>query len=280
MELNGRQLTRIRIVEQNLTSALILEDDVDWDLRIKLQMRDFARATRALIQPLPGKPNQFLDPTHDGHYWQGPLDVDVRTAVTSEPTTSPYGDVDRWDVLWIGHCGTSFPRNDGNVPLGRAVISDDETVPEPQHFDMQLGSDELIRQYPPHTRVVHRTRGTMCTLAYAVSQQGARRILYEMGVRKLSASYDNMLRLICNGKKDWGLGKCLSVQPQLFQHHRPRGARSKESDISGHGGFNEQAYSRNIRWSTRINFPKLVNGETDYIDTFQDGEDANPDLGW
>ncbi|EKG12091.1 hypothetical protein MPH_10802 [Macrophomina phaseolina MS6] len=33
-----------RIVEENITSALILEDDSDWDIRIKSQMRYFARA--------------------------------------------------------------------------------------------------------------------------------------------------------------------------------------------------------------------------------------------
>ena len=105
-------------------------------------------------------------------------------------------------------------------------------------------------------------------------------LLYELGVHELTGSYDNMLRMICNGMKERETRTCFSVQPQLFQHHRPRGDRGAFSDISGFGGFNEQPFSRNIRWSTRVNFPKLVNGETDYIDLFKDGEEANPQYHW
>jgi hypothetical protein len=58
------------------------------------------------------------------------------------------------------------------------------------------------------------------------------------------------------------------------------GAKSTFSDISDHGqDYNHQAFTRNVRWSTRLNFPKLVDGETDYIDLFKDGEDAT-DLGF
>jgi GR25 family glycosyltransferase involved in LPS biosynthesis len=39
----------VAVVEQNLTSALILEDDADWDVRIKPQLRDFALSSQALI---------------------------------------------------------------------------------------------------------------------------------------------------------------------------------------------------------------------------------------
>ena len=274
------ELTRCRIVEQNLTSALILEDDADWDIRIKSQMRDFARATRLLMQPLSGTTDKFLDPTHKGHHDRGPSDIDVRREITGEPTTSPYGDVDRWDVFWIGHCGTHFPQKaDHGRQLGRAVLLDDETVPEPQHVDMQLGSKELVNQYPPHTRIVHQGKGTMCTLAYGVSQAGARAILWELGVHELRGSYDNMLREICDGKKDRHQRTCYSVQPQLFNHHRPAGNRSTFSDISGWAGYNTQPFTRNVRWSTRVNFPKLVSGRTDYIDLFMDGAEADPHLG-
>lgn len=68
---------------------------------------------------------------------------------------------------------------------------------------------------------------------------------------------------------------CPSVQPQLFQHHRPVGPRSKFSGISDHGdGYNERAETINIRWSTRLNFEKLIYGQTDYIDSYKDGEES------
>ena len=77
---------------------------------------------------------------------------------------------------------------------------------------------------------------------------------------------------VCDGENDRSLGKCLTIQPQLFNHHRPVGSTATFSDIQDHSGsYNEMAYTKNIRWSTRVNFAKLVNGETDYVDLFRDG---------
>ncbi|ORY15689.1 hypothetical protein BCR34DRAFT_671977 [Clohesyomyces aquaticus] len=252
------------IVEQNISSALILEDDADWDIRIKSQMQDFARAARLLVQPFPGTTEQFLDPTHsEPTEGQQVQNFEVGKDHTSKPRTSPYGDIDRWDLL----C-------DVKTPLGRAVIPNDETVPEPQHLNMQFGNDELKKEYPAHTRVVSRARENVCTLGYAISLPGARRVLYELGVNKLTGPTDLALRSVCDGSHDRKSRTCLTVQPQLFQHHRPVGAMSTFSDISDHGeDYNHQAFTRNVRWSTRVNLPKLVDGETNYVDLFKDGEE-------
>ncbi|MCJ1240708.1 hypothetical protein MMC14_008712 [Varicellaria rhodocarpa] len=51
------------IVQQNLSSVLILEDDADWDVRIKPQLRDFALSTHALTQPLTADLSTYADPT-------------------------------------------------------------------------------------------------------------------------------------------------------------------------------------------------------------------------
>ncbi len=256
-----------KIVEQNLTSALVLEDDVDWDIRVKSQMQDFAKASRLLLQPLPGTTDQFLDPSYPSPSpGQEPQNFDITKEVTQVPCSSPYGDVERWDFLWVGHCGTQFSRatDENTTPLGRAIIPSDDTVPEPQH----LGENqELAKQYPAHTRVVSRAHGNVCTLAYGVSQAGARRFLYELGVNKMDKSTDNMFSAVCDGLNERRQGSCLTVQPQLFNHHRPVGSKSTFSDIQDHGDeYNEVAYTRNVRWSTRVNFAKLVNGKTDYID--------------
>ena len=155
-----------RIVEQNLTSALVLEDDVDWDLRIKSQMHDFAKASIVLIQPVPGTDHP-LDPTYpEPSHGQTSTDFDVKIEEITNSYSSPYGDIARWDLLWLGHCGCRFPRaSDQNAPLGRAVIYGDETVPEPQHIDMQFGTPELTTEYSPHTRVVPRARVNTCILS-------------------------------------------------------------------------------------------------------------------
>jgi hypothetical protein len=263
-----------RIVEQNITSALVLEDDIDWDLRIKSQMREFARASRLLVQPLHGATDSYLDPTHpEPREDQEYSDFDINSNAVTEPKTSPYGDISRWDLLWLGHCGARFPRaSEKNVPLGRVVIPNDETVPEHQHLHMEYGNDDLLKQYEPHTRVVSRSRFNTCSLGYGISQGGARRFLWELGTRKMSDPNDLMFREVCDGVKGRELGMCLTVQPQLFQHHRPVGPRAGFSDISNHGdGYNEIAFTRNVRWSVRLNFRQLISGKTDYTDLFQDG---------
>lgn len=254
------------MIEQNVTSALILEDDADWDIRIKHQMRDFAKASRLLVQPMSGTLDRFLDPTHPQPKGdETPQNFDIEKDVTDEPSTSPYGDIDRWDLLWVGHCGSRFPRaSDKNVPLGRAAIYDDETVPEPQHVTMQFGDSELVDTYPAHTRVVSRAWENTCTVGYGISLPGARRLLYELSVNKMTGPTDMMLRAVCDGSERRPVQTCLSVQPQLFQHHRPVGQTSSFSDISDHGDdYNEKAFTRNVRWSTRLNLRKLVDGLTD-----------------
>jgi len=273
-------LTAIRIIEQNLTSALVLEDDVDWDIRIKSQMTDFARATRLLIQPLPGTTDTFLDPTNPRPRFPNEGHVDFRFEeqhVVSEPTESPFGDIRRWDVLWLGHCGARFPRaTDENVPLGR-VVSADDTVPGPHNLDMEFGNDELQSEYPPHTRVVSRARVNTCSLAYGVSQPGARRILHELSIHGTFGPFDLMLQDVCDGNDGRQPATCFTVQPQLFQHHRPVGSRAGFSDIDNYDGYNGHASTGNIRWSVRLNFPKLMNGKTDYIDSFPDAADLSRD---
>ena len=246
-------------------------------------MRDLAKASRLLVQPISDISNKFLDPTHpQPNQSQTPQDFDIRKDITGSPSTSPYGDIDRWDLLWIGHCGSRFPRaSDKNVPLGRAVVYDDETVPEPQHIKMQFGNSELVESYPAHTRVVSRAWENVCTVGYGISLPGARCLLYELSVNKMTGPTDIMLQSVCDGTDGRPVHICLTVQPQLFQHHRPVGHKSSFSDISDQGAdYNEKAFTRNVRWSTRMNFRKLVDGLTDYIDVFKDGEEADPTLGF
>jgi len=272
-----------RIVEQDLGSALILEDDVDWDIGIKAQMNRFASAAHVLLQPLAKTQSPaYLDPTFPSPP-QGAVyaDINVDAALpVIEPTSSPYGDT--WDVLWLGHCGTIFPAEpeQPQIPRGRAVFND-PTVPAPQHIKFRFGSTELVDKYPPHTRVVSHTMDTVCSLAYAVSQRGARKILYELGVKQLTGSFDLSLRDVCDGKRGSRLN-CLTAQPQYFQHHRPYGQRSTFSDINaGKDEINEVPFTRNIRWSVRMNLEKLVNGVSDLDDQFPDAAGAVvPDGVW
>ncbi|EGO54786.1 hypothetical protein NEUTE1DRAFT_118315 [Neurospora tetrasperma FGSC 2508] len=149
------------IIDHNLTSALILEDDADWDIRLKSQLQVFARAA----QP-------FTVNTHQAATVTDP-DKIINVPITSIPSlpnqasSSPYGN--NWDALWLGHCGTNLPTSTTlttaptNTSLLRVTIFNDLTVPNPQYlkahpFALQ---DQLAELYPPHTRVVHPSSGTI-----------------------------------------------------------------------------------------------------------------------
>lgn len=258
-----------------------MEDDADWDVRIRLQLRDFALSSRSLIQPLTSDTSKYADPTYpspDGAVTVPPdLNFDALPS-TIQPLYSPYGD--GWDVLWLGHCGVNFPsakvegaaERSKNQPKGRVVHLNDKTVPEPRYLKMLAEYEDPVEIYPPHSRIVHHAMGSICSLVYAVTQASARRILYDMGIKSFDAPFDLMLRDYCQGSGVRSYHPCLTVQPQLFDHHRPAGKMSSESDISDHGtGYREKPITEFIRWSTRMNLEKSLSGVEDYEDQFPDG---------
>ncbi|KAM4060802.1 glycosyltransferase family 25 (LPS biosynthesis protein) domain-containing protein [Hirsutella rhossiliensis] len=262
-----------QIVRQNLSSALVLEDDVDWDIRLRSQLRDFALSTHALVQPLWAAPGHFADATFPGRAEGAPstaLELDYeQLPPTVPPTTSPYGD--GWDVLWIGHCGMHFPFEDGLVPKGRIIHREDVTVPKREHLWTLNIPFTLKDKYPEHTRAVHHVQEGVCSLGYAVSRAGARKILRHIALREASDAFDILLRFFCEGTRGRPHHICVTLQPALFHHHRPVGPNKEASDIGNHGdGFRTQAGTDMVRLSTRLNADILLSGGTTYIDQFPD----------
>ena len=147
-------------------------------MRIRSQLRKFALSAQALTQPIAGSPGVFADLT-----FPSPSDesVNIVPEMSFEglprivpPTGSPYGD--NWDLLWLGHCGMQFPGPEQNaIPKGRVILPDDATVPEKRYLYSLANPFTLVDTYPEHTRAVHHVQEGVCSLAYAVSQQGARR---------------------------------------------------------------------------------------------------------
>ncbi|KAH6721181.1 hypothetical protein BKA61DRAFT_152676 [Leptodontidium sp. MPI-SDFR-AT-0119] len=229
------------IVERGIATALIMEDDMDWDVRLKSQLQLIAHGTQTL---------------------QG----------WSRISDSPYGD--NWDLIWLGHCGEVFPEqleeNASKAPESPEYISlatkytihADPTVPPPPHTS---GFQNFTAS--PHTRWVHVTGGPICTFAYALSLEGARKVLFDLSVDHLVGPFDNALAGLCRwGRERERLGmRCYSVTPPIFVHHKPKGYVSGDSDIQlvgggGKGELREVGSTENIVWSARRNVRELIMG--------------------
>ncbi|KAI0178291.1 glycosyltransferase family 25 protein [Pestalotiopsis sp. NC0098] len=239
-----------RIVEEQLESALIMEDDMDWDVGLKSQLEKVARGARELFESAPS-----------------PI--------------SPYGD--GWDVLWLGHCGEVFPelldenRKKAAEDAGlrymqrKFVIENDPTVPP---RDKLTGIMDF-RQSPEGTRWVHITGAPICTFAYALSHRGARKVLFDLSVDHLGGPFDNSLASLCRRAVsavgdpdapragDRGLDtKCISVTPPVFFHHKAKGNLAGDSDIQtvADGAVRDKGFTENIMWSARNNIRNMIMG--------------------
>lgn len=268
------------VVRRNLSSALIMEDDADWDVRIRDQLYDFALASHALTQPLAGSSDtspRYADATYPAAKNMPSAVPDLafdRLPATVAPTRSPYGD--HWDVIWAGHCGMHFPFADGaTIPKGRVVQSNDHTVPQQHHLWTISDPDDLKAQYPNHTRVVHHVQDGICSLAFAVTQKGARQMLHELGLKAMNAAFDIQLRWFCEGtgRPNRGYHNCLTVQPSLFGIHLPAGPKKSNSDIADHGDGFQDEMTKVLRYSVRMNAEALMEGRTDeLVDQWPDVE--------
>lgn len=327
------RLTVLRVIEQNLTTAFILEDDVDWDIRVRQSLQRFALASRVitsshdLLNTSPDLRSQieyrFNTETTESAFQiidtknlprslpSLPLAVSQNLR-NSESWISSYGDPSKWDILWLGHCGAGMPRDSQaytdslkhhtSVRGATNLIlthPNDQTVPVGRHLKahpFQSGPDALASAYPPHTRIYHRsTGGQLCTVGYAVSQRGARRLLNQFGIKGWNGIFDSELGRWCAGEdpnmgpgyqKSDKKGKdrvCVTSQPPIFAHHHPL---QGESDIGGLGGGYARSYeTKYLRYSVRMNLQRLVEGqgERQLVDQWPDKdvvERCEMDLGF
>ena len=231
-----------------VSSALILEDDVDWDTHVKAQLYDFALGARYIFpEPKPSR----------------------------NTPKSPYGD--SWDILWLGHCGEPFPEtledNAGLDPQHKALMStkyiihDDDTVPPIS----EVSSLVDWHKFPPKTRIVHRGAAPICSFAYGISQRGARKVLHALSVEGLTMAFDNALAQLCRDAV-YQLGheteneydfKCVSINPTIMFHHRAKGIIAADSDImtaGENGEVRSRGSTESIKYSMRLNMKNVMMG--------------------
>jgi hypothetical protein len=210
-----------------------MEDDSDFDINLKSQLLAFAKGARVL-QSRPSA-----------------------TSVHAAPRSfSPYGS--NWDMLWVGHCRLG-PREDQRDFY---VFEDDPTVPPQGH---RHGVWQQDRIPPPlltanRTRVVFRaTNGGVCLGGYAVTYDGARKMLSAVSVHPQDDAVDISFRKFCQGK----LGvepACIGVYPTLFGSRRAAGPSYRDSDLNEKGDGWHREYTWDVVYSTMQSVLELSGG--------------------
>ena len=209
------------MIYENISTALIMESDVDWDMRIKDSMVGVGDGVKAVADwPFP-------DPQH-------PRDFSKES--------SPYGD--KWDLMWIGHCGINA---DGN---GRIyAFNDSSAVEEDRAWNFGERPGEGHR--PPGTRIVFQTRKTVCTTSYAISLEGARK--FEKKFREANSPIDLKLWDHCEHDPTT---RCVGTWPQVISMTESRtNIKHSGGGLSfGHQILEEKIVAGNgIQISARVN---------------------------
>ncbi|KAJ5297911.1 hypothetical protein PENANT_c012G03742 [Penicillium antarcticum] len=214
------------VLTNSYSTALILEDDADWDVNIKSQLQEFA---------------------HGLHSLKG-----------SKPTEqAPYGT--DWDLLWIGGCSSGPDTNETRY----YAIPEDPTVPSVKNRGTWSGPLDSWKEIFPEdsTRFVYRAREGCCTYGYAVSNRGARKILTALAIDHIEGPVDNSMSELCGGLGDRQRIECFAPFPNLIGTYRPAGPAYKDSDIQNGDQTMHGELSHNMVYSTRRNIHELISDQ-------------------
>lgn len=190
-----------------LDTVLILEDDVDWDIRLRsAQIPKVASSMRHLTAGATTRDASSLL-TH-----LNPLSMTDRNVHPDEY----WGPKDSWDVLYLGHCGDMVKPKQWNFRIPRTAFRD-ETLPDIE--DLHPFTRDFLKNIniPTQTRIVHKSMSPLCTFGFALTRQAARRMLYDIAPHEKTggtAAYDVRMLEAC---RDLGL-KCFTSNPELFHH--------------------------------------------------------------
>lgn len=171
-----------RFLDSGLETALIIEDDVDWDIHLRtVQVPLASENLRALLGS-------------DSTYW---------------------GDLDQWEILYLGHCGDFFDA-DKLDSLQHRVYRDDTLLP---HRRMHSHTNEFLEKLglQEGERMVHRSKWPLCTFGYAVTRASANRILTKLAARESDGGCEAFDVRILEACRDLDY-KCYSANPELFHH--------------------------------------------------------------
>ncbi|KAK9234023.1 hypothetical protein V1525DRAFT_439805 [Lipomyces kononenkoae] len=210
------------ILDSNMESALIVEDDIDWDKNIHQVLQDLS---------LQMQKNTLR----------------VASPTDHERTSAPYG-LD-WDVLFMGQCYDEAHPNRRDL----VQVYDDPNVPSRKDtediFLKQMESLGVKGNDVGKKRLISPAYGPFCTMGYAVTRRGAQRLLLHLSYLRLRGPVDmDMMWTLQEGKI-----RGYSVTPPPFSAWKvggPKDSDNKPTPVGGKG--NKGGWSRNIKSSARV----------------------------
>ncbi|KAL1646823.1 hypothetical protein SLS58_002958 [Diplodia intermedia] len=145
------------VLAHDINTALILEDDADWDVRIRQILAPDAAVPSLVREILDDSENNDADADADA---AGLMPSFSSNATLSNNSTIPY--TLGYDILWLGHCAS------GKTPRSRQLdtLADAATVP-PANRLRAFADRYAYTPLPDGTRSIMRSPGPTCTFAYA-----------------------------------------------------------------------------------------------------------------
>ena len=213
------------IAGNNITSALMIESDNDWDPRIKSQLTNFSEAAVPTTN--------FVD-----------ISGDLRaSSIDKTINASPYGN--DWDMLWLRTCGAQ----------GDIFYASKDTTATPYLEEHQIRTEQLgVKEFGPgerllHTHLVTNVHNALCLHAYAVSLRGARKMV------KLAEEANSMMDLYIGRKCGDRSLKCIATYPHVFSMAE---GKSSMGDVSVLG--TEGTGGKTLQYSKRVNAKYIQEG--------------------
>jgi GR25 family glycosyltransferase involved in LPS biosynthesis len=227
------------IVKSGIETALILEDDIDFDPEIKDILKRFS--TQLLTNN--SIPLGYEEPLSLGQT----LEDAHRTA-----KSSPYGV--GWDSLFLGQCQNE--PNPQRTDL-QWTYSDPHTPKKEQLESCFVKEMEQDFHVPADKglRIVSPTFGPICLQGYALSRRGAQRLLYHLSYIGLKRETDNSVADMHRK----GVMNGYTLTPPIFSRWRVGGAKDSDNmpqnekqKANPDGRGNVGGSSKNLKGSARL----------------------------
>ncbi|OJJ52371.1 hypothetical protein ASPSYDRAFT_62883 [Aspergillus sydowii CBS 593.65] len=157
---------------------------------------------------------------------QPPIATDIVTAFASLGSEDRAHPNSGSAQAWIAHLKLIEHIIQSDLESALSVYINDTTVCPAESY---TGSIQSINSLPERHRVVFYSQMPICSFAYALSRQGARNVLLDIGTGNDEA-FDIALM---NGCRERGLN-CITVFPELFHHYKPSEKLGSTSLVNSH----------------------------------------------